>query len=849
MILKKERFNITGMSCSACSARVEKSVKAVDGVIDNSVNLLTGTMDTTYDEKATDEQKIIQAVIKSGYGASPVNDRNEKQKSSKDFNTYDNETKNLKKRFIISACFLIPLMFIAMYHMIPFRPAFLDAAMSIFVGPENSIIYSFSQFLLLIPIIFVNRIYYERGFRSLFHASPNMDSLIALGSSAAAIYGIYAIFAIGFSLGRGNLITAGNLSHDVYFESSGTILTLITLGKWLESISKKKTGDSISKLISLSPDTAVIEKNGTETLIKSEDIKIGDIIIIRAGGRIPVDGVIIDGSAYIDESALTGESLPLFKNIGENVISASIVNSGYIKINAEHVGNDTTINKMIKVVEEASATKAPIARIADKVSGVFVPFVISAALLTLIIWLLTGATFEFALSACVSVLIISCPCALGLATPVAIMVGTGKGAENGILIKSGESLETAHSIQAVMFDKTGTITEGRPEVTDVVSVCELSSDDFLKKAASLEQKSEHPFAKAITNKCDSKSLDNSDHFISNPGMGITANICNQTWAGGNKAFFDSMGISVTEVQGKIKEFSSSGKTPLIFSRDGKIAGIIAVADVIKRSSSSAVAALQSMGIKTIMLTGDNEITANAIARQAGISEIYAGVLPTEKESIVKKIQKDGTITAMVGDGINDAPALTRSDVGIVIGTGNDIAIDNADIILMKNDLTDIPKAIQLSKAVIKNIKENLFWAFFYNLICIPLAAGVYYPLFGIMLNPMIGAAAMSLSSISVVLNALRLRRFKYKTENKEDKISERKEKEMKEKLLTMNIEGMMCAHCKATVEKALKAVQGVTSVDVSLENNNAKIKALDSVNPKSLTDAVTNAGYTVINIE
>lgn len=753
-----QKFSVTGMTCSACSASVEKSVQKVPGVNSVIVNLLSNSMMVDYDSEVTNSQEIINAVINAGYHAAIYVKGSENRSLDKQVNKVEVELKEMKKRIIISFIFLIPLLYVAMGHMLGFPlPDFVH-------GSANAITFAYLQFLLVLPIVYVNRKYYEVGLKTLLKGHPNMDSLIAIGSGAAIIYGIYAIFQIGYGLGHENMDMVMTYSMDLYFESAGTILTLITFGKFLEARSKGKTSEAISKLMDLAPKTATVIRNGAEVEIPLEEVVIDDIIVVRPGQSIPVDGSIIEGSSAVDQSALTGESIPVEKNVGDKVIGATINKSGYFKFKAEKVGDDTTIAQIIQLVEDANSSKAPIAKLADKISGIFVPVVIGIAILSTVIWLFTGAKFDFALSFGIAVLVISCPCALGLATPVAIMVGTGKGASNGILIKSAEALEIAHKIGTVVLDKTGTITEGKPRVTDIYTIDDLEESKLLKIAASIEKPSEHPLAEAILEHAKEKKIEivEISNFESISGRGIIASIDNITYLAGNAAFIKERGILEDSLLQKADEFAMNGKTPLFFANTDKVLGIIAVADVVKATSQKAIDEFKAMGIDVVMLTGDNAITAEAIRKQLKINKVVAEVLPQDKEREVRNIQKTGKKVAMIGDGINDAPALARADVGIAIGAGTDIAIESADIVLMKSDLLDAVTAIQLSKATIKNIKENLFWAFFYNTIGIPLASGIFYSLLQWKLNPMFAAAAMSLSSVCVVSNALRLRFFKAK---------------------------------------------------------------------------------------
>lgn len=875
----KEKFDVTGMSCSACSSHVEKSVSKLEGVHAVSVNLLTNSMQVEYDETKLGTENIIEAVEHAGYGASV---KNEAKAAAKTGETEDavsiqqKNIKNMKIRLIVSVIFLIPLMYVSMGHMIynalgvPMPPV----TMKFFHGSENAVIYAFTQFLLLLPILFANQKYFRNGFATLARRSPNMDSLIAMGATAATVYGIFAIYRIGWGFSTGNMELVHQYSHDLYFESAGTILTLITVGKYLETKSKGKTSEAITKLMNLAPKTVTVVRDGKEQVIDAADVVQGDIFVIKPGESVAVDGVIVEGKSSFDESAITGESIPVLKQEGDKVISASINKAGLIHARATRVGKDTTIAQIISLVEEASSSKAPIARLADKIAGVFVPTVIGIAIVTFIVWLASGADFEFAMSCGIAVLVISCPCALGLATPVAIMVGTGKGAENGILIKSGEALETAHIVDTVVMDKTGTITYGNPVVTDIRTYAGISENDLLKAAGSLEKGSEHPLAEAIVSDCEKKNiiLEKVNDFEALFGKGIKGRLSSgKLYYAGNEKLMDEAHIAISsEIKKEIEQFAKQGKTPLLFADETQIIGMIAVADVVKPTSREAVRQFKEYGIHVIMLTGDNEVTAQAIKDQVGIDEVIAGVLPTQKEEKISALKNSGHKVAMIGDGINDAPALASADVGIAIGAGTDVAIESADIVLMKNDLLDAVGAIRLSKAVIRNIKENLFWAFFYNSIGIPLAAGLLYPIWGLKLNPMFGAAAMSLSSVCVVSNALRLRWVKLGkksssengTDNMEQEsavcenrtvtseiksgVTESEEKTMK---TTLSIEGMMCGHCQATVEKALKGVQGVSEVVVSLEDKNAVVTADESVSADTLKNAVVDAGYEVTDIQ
>ena len=844
----KQKFDVTGMTCSACSSRVEKCVRNLDGITDVSVNLLTNSMQAEYDESKISTDTIIQAVEHAGYGASVQGETKAASgKSAAKENPIEKQMKNMKSRLIWSFVFLIPLMYVSMGHMVGLPlPGFLS-------GTENAVGFAMTQFLLSLPVAYINRAYYTKGFSTLLHGAPNMDTLIAVGSTASLIYGIFAIYRMGYGLGVQDLELVHRYQHDLYFESAVMILALINVGKYLEARSKGKTSEAINKLMDLAPKTAVVEREGREVEIPVEQVAVGDIVLIKPGVSVPVDGVILDGNTSIDEAAITGESIPVEKQPGDSVIAATMNKAGFVRVKAVKVGDDTTFSQIIRLVEDASSSKAPIAKIADKIAGVFVPIVMGIALITAIAWILAGAGFEFALSCAICVLVISCPCALGLATPVAIMVGTGKGAENGILIKSGEALEITHSIQSVVLDKTGTITQGKPEVTDMISD-QLSQKELLSIAASLEAKSEHPLAEAIMEKAraeGTKLLPTKD-FEAIPGRGIRANIDGKLYYAGNLKLMQENGIHCQGAEETMNRLAEEGKTPLLFADETAVVGIIGAADVVKPTSARAIRELKKLGIEVIMLTGDNARTAKAIQRQLGIDTVIAEVLPQDKEKEVAKLQESGKTVAMVGDGMNDAPALARADVGIAIGAGTDVAIESADVVLMKNDLLDVVTAIGLSKAVIRNIKENLFWAFFYNACGIPLAAGVFYHAFGWKLSPMFGAAAMSLSSFFVVMNALRLRFFHVEKKTAEEADIEKPKKIIPEKqeetnMITMKIEGMMCPHCQAAVTKALNGISGVKA-EVSLEDKAAYIEAAEGVDPETLKKAVVDAGYEVVSM-
>ena len=831
-----QKFDVTGMTCSACSAHVEKSIGKLEGVSSVQVNLLANQMKVEYDEKALTSDQIIKAVEAAGYGAALH--QNGTVKVAEPVKTANKETEAMKFRLIVSFVFMIPLFYLSMGHMMNW------SLPQLFTAHENALIFVFTQFLLCLPIVAVNKKYFINGFKTLWKRSPNMDSLIAIGSSAAIVYGIFAIYRIGYGLGHGDMETVHQYAMDVYFETAAMILALITLGKYLEARSKGKTSEAITKLMDLAPKTAWIETPDGEKGVPVEEVQIGDIVIVKPGQSIPVDGIIMEGNSSIDESALNGESIPVEKSVGDKVTGAGLNKNGYFKFRAVKVGNDTALAQIIQLVEEASASKAPIAKLADKVSRVFVPVVISIAVGAFIIWLLLGYSFEFAMSIGIAVLVISCPCALGLATPTAIMVGTGKGAENGILVKSAEALETAHRIHTMVLDKTGTVTEGKPQVTDVLPAENIDRQWLLKIAASLEKQSEHPLAEAVIKKAEEEkvSLFRAEQFVSVSGRGIRAEINGKHYCAGNKMFLKESGIVVEKWEEKAQKMSDEGKTPLFFAEEKKLIGIIAAADVVKKTSAQAVSELIKMGIDVVMVTGDNERTAKAIQKQIGIPHVIAEVMPQDKEAEVRKLQEAGKTVAMVGDGINDAPALARADVGIAIGAGTDIAIESADIVLMKSDLLEAVTAVRLSKAVIRNIKENLFWALIYNSLGIPLAAGVFYSLLGWKLNPMFGAAAMSLSSVCVVLNALRLKLFRteYEKSYKENK----GENFMEKKLI---IEGMSCSHCSGRVEAALNALDGV-SAKVNLEEKTATVTLSQSISDEILIKSVTDAGYTVKEI-
>ena len=956
----KERYHVTGMSCSACSSHVEKAVNKLENVEKASVNLLTETMDVTYDETKITSAEIIDAVVKAGYGASVMTEgsaagaggrstsgnagstgRSAADGKQELQQKLDADARAMKWRLGISIGFLIPLMYVSMHHMfkewfgIPV-PAFIVNTMH---GNANAMNFALTQFLLLLPILYVNRKFFSVGFKTLAHRSPNMDSLIALGSGAALVYGIFAMYRISYGLGYGDMAVVEQYSHDLYFESSGTILTLITVGKYLESRSKGKTGEAITKLMNLAPKVAIlVTEDGQEKEVPTESLQKGDVFLVKPGSLVPVDGIVLEGNSSVDEATITGESVPVEKQAGDHVVSATVNKAGFLKCRADRVGDDTTLAQIIRLVEEASASKAPIAQLADKVAGVFVPTVMTISLITLVVWLLNGATAEFAISTAIAVLVISCPCALGLATPVAIMVGTGVGAGNGILIKTGEALQQAKEIDTVVLDKTGTITSGKLKVEEVGGYqSDFPADAMIQIAAALEKKSEHPLAEAVVEYAErfrltipeivdfkatfgrgvegalaadflaveaakndgptavfyAGKLGNGSNTSGNgtlkaPPTGNTVPDTGSVFPAGTKFYVGNLAFlqekNITLPQGAaegLNRMADEGMTPLLVAQEGRFLGIIGVSDTVKATSYEAINAWEKMGVRVIMLTGDNRRTAEAVRQKLGISEVVAEVLPQDKEKKVSELKRQGHKVAMIGDGINDAPALAAADVGMAIGAGTDVAMESADIILMKNDLRDAVTAMKLSRAVIRNIKENLFWAFFYNCIGIPLAAGVLYPAFQIRLNPMFGAAAMSLSSIFVVGNALRLRGFKSGFTPLKKKTAEASHKEIeithataegeqcilkapaeqnnrqdvkqeKERTNTMtkviSIEGMMCNHCTGTVQKALEAVEGVKAVTMSLEQKNATVELASDVSDEVLTKAVVDAGYEVKGI-
>ena len=844
-----EQYIVTGMSCAACSSRVEKAVSKVPGVTSCSVSLLTNSMGV---EGTASEQEIIKAVTDAGYGASKKGEGTAKTQSSSvsagEDMLKDRTTPALKKRLIASLGFLIVLMYFSMGHMMwgwPV-PGFMK---------DNHVMMGLLQMLLTIAVMVINQKFFISGFKGLIHRAPNMDTLVALGSGASFVYSTYALFAMTDAQMHGDMDAVMSYMHDFYFESAAMILALITVGKMLEARSKGKTTDALKGLMKLAPKTAVVIRGEKEVQVSIEQVQKGDCFVVKPGENIPVDGEVIEGNSAVNESALTGESIPVDKAVGDKVSAATVNQSGYLKCRATRVGEDTTLSQIIQMVSDAAATKAPIAKIADRVSGVFVPMVITIAVLTIIVWLIAGQSIGFALSRGIAVLVISCPCALGLATPVAIMVGNGMGARNGIMFKTAVSLEETGKMQIVALDKTGTITSGEPKVTDIIPAAGVTEDTLLKYAYALENKSEHPLARAILEKAkeENAGIEEVTGFQALPGNGLTAILDGHTLYGGNHTFISSKVSVDGDIQKKAEKLAEAGKTPLFFGNEDRLLGVIAVADVIKEDSPQAIKELQNMGIHAVMLTGDNERTAKAIGQQAGVDEVIAGVLPEGKEQVIRKLKEKGKV-AMVGDGINDAPALTRADMGIAIGAGTDVAIDAADVVLMKSRLSDVPAAIRMSRATLRNIHENLFWAFFYNIIGIPLAAGVWYPLFRWKLNPMFGAAAMSLSSFCVVSNALRLNLFKMYDASKDKKLKAKKEKKRSKKedktmKKIMHIEGMMCGHCEAAVKKALEALPQVDEAVVSHEAGTAELTLNAEIADDVLKKTVEDKDYTVTSVE
>ena len=836
-----EQYTVTGMSCAACSARVEKAVSAVPGVTSCSVSLLTNSMGV---EGTASAEAVVSAVQAAGYGASLKGAPCAPTAAAQEDALADRETPALKRRLIASLGFLIALMYVSMGHMMWGWP--LPACLA-----DNHVAMGLLQMLLTIAVMVINQKFFINGFRSLLHGAPNMDTLVALGAAASFGYSTYALFAMTGAQVRGDAAAVMQYMHEFYFESAAMILALITVGKMLEARSKGKTTDALRSLMKLAPQTATLVRGGQEIAVPIAQVRRGDVFVVRPGESIPVDGVVLEGESAVNESALTGESIPVDKAVGDSVSAATTNQSGFLRCEATRVGEDTTLSQIIKMVSDAAATKAPIAKVADRVSGVFVPTVIALAILTTAVWLLCGQSIGFALARGISVLVISCPCALGLATPVAIMVGNGLGAKNGILFKTAVSLEETGKTEIVALDKTGTITQGEPRVTDVLPAEGMTQGALLSLAAALEQRSEHPLARAVMMRAEEDRLTAAPvgDFRALPGNGLTATLSGETLLGGSLSFVSSQVDVPRSIRQKAEALAEEGKTPLLFAQAGRLAGVIAVADVIKADSPAAIAALRNMGIRVVMLTGDNEKTARAIGRLAGVDEVIAGVLPEGKESVIRRLQAQGKV-AMVGDGINDAPALTRADIGVAIGAGTDVAIDAADVVLMKSRLSDVPAAIRLSRATLRNIHENLFWAFFYNVIGIPLAAGVWIPLFGWTLNPMFGAAAMSLSSFCVVSNALRLNLFKLHDAGKDKKINRHsKHKEETTMVKTMKIEGMMCGHCEAAVKKALEAIDGVASAEVSHTDGTAVVTLSKPVENAALRKAVEDKDYTVTDIE
>lgn len=842
LLLKEKQFDVGGMTCAACQANVEKCVLKLDGVKKVDVSLLSNSMKVEYDENIVNENTISLAVENIGYSANVKGKQGEasgfKQEWEARQKRVEDEQNKAKLRLIYSLLLLIPLMLISMGPMI---------GIPILAGEENAMISSMSQLLLATIILFIQNHFFIHGFKALMKKAPNMDSLVAIGSLASYIYGLYSVYRMAYGFGYGNMQVVHHAMHALYFESAAMIVTLVSVGKYLESRSKSKTTDALSKLVDLAPKSATVIRDGKEILVSSSEVLQGDIVVIKPGKKIPVDGKIVSGIGYVDQSTITGESIPVEKRPGDMVISATLNQNGSFKFEALKVGDDTTLAQIIRLVDEAGNSKAPIARLADKVSGVFVPIVIAIAIVTAAVWLILGQSFEFALSNAISVLVISCPCALGLATPVAIMVGTGKAASQGILIKSAQSLETLHSIDTIVLDKTGTITSGRPSIQNIIKYKSMSDDDFLSLAASIEQGSEHPLALAILNQAKQKHLElkKVEDFEAVGGKGVVAKVEGKTYFAGNSSFIKEKGVSFKEKD--VVDLADEGKTPLIFASTSEIIGIIAVADTIRDSSKAAIQEFKQKGLHVVMLTGDNRRTANAVGKGLNIDEVISDVLPADKESVIRRLQDQNRKVMMVGDGINDAPALMRADVGVAIGKGTDIAIDSADIVLMKNSLLDVNTAIDLSVSVIRNIKMNLFWAFFYNFLGIPVAAGVFYPLFGWLLSPMLGSAAMSLSSVCVVTNALRLRFFEpKKIDIKEETIIDKEDTKMMKK--TMIVDGMMCQNCVRHVKKALESIDGVVSVNVDLDSKTAEIEMKQEIDDKILLDAVKEEGYEPLEI-
>ncbi|MDL2269829.1 heavy metal translocating P-type ATPase [Desulfosarcina sp. OttesenSCG-928-A07] len=851
--MQKEYFNVTGMSCSACSSRVTKAVSALTGIGDVNVNLLKNNMTVSFDAKALSASDIVDAVVKAGYGASLHAAKTpDIAAAEKAPDPAVLELQEMKHRLTVSLIFTLPLFYVAMGPMIGLPLP------GLFTGPENALVFAFTQLLLTLPVVAVNFKFYRIGFKTLFSGAPNMDSLIAIGSGAAAVFSIAAIYHMALVAGRGDMAGAHAISGNLYFDSAAMILTLITLGKFFEARAKGKTSEAIAKLMDLAPQTATVVRDGMETIIPREDVVSGDILVVKTGESVPVDGVITEGSGFLDESAITGESLPREKNEGDTVTGATLNTSGHFFMRATRVGDDTTLAQIVRLVDEATSSKAPISRLADKISGIFVPVVITLAVVATIVWLALGYGLAFALSIGIAVLVISCPCALGLATPTAIMVGTGRGATNGILLKSAEAIEITGVIDTVVLDKTGTVTEGKPVVTDIVPTAPGAETPLLAIAASLEKLSEHPLGAAIVKEAEkqNQALFKVEGFTQTPGHGISGTIDKTRYIAGNAKLLQAENIANT-LSDKAGAFAAEGKTALYFAREKELIGLVAVADVIKKTSPQAVAELEAMGIEVILLTGDNAQTAEAVRRQAGIGRVVAEVLPQDKEREIRLLQEKGKKVAMVGDGINDAPALARADVGIAIGAGTDVAIESADIVLMKSDLLDAVSAIQLSRAVMRTIRQNLFWAFFYNSVGIPVAAGVFYTAFGWTLSPMIAAAAMSFSSVSVVTNALRLRFFKPShmaetagtapdADSNSTLLPQQRSSTM-EKIIT--IEGMSCGHCTSSVEKALRGVDGVKSVAVDLASKIATVEVDAPISDDTLKKTVDDLGFKVVGIK
>lgn len=828
----EKKFDVSGMTCASCVANVTKAVEKLDGVIDANVNLMTNSMRVNYDEEKVNDEKIINSVEKIGYGA-----RVSGEKVSVE-NKIDNREKNLKNRLIYSTIFMLVLMYVAMGHMVKLPSPW------IFQGREGSIIFAFTQFLLALPVVYINREFFISGFKGLKNRAPNMDSLVAIGSLAALVYGIFAIYMMAYGFGYGKMEIVDNYRHNLYFESSAMILTLITVGKYLEEKSKNKTRSSISKLMDLAPKVATVIGDDKEIVKNIEDVRIGDVLIVRPGESVAVDGKIIEGSSSLDESAVTGESMPVSKSVGDRVISASINTTGSFKFVAEKVGEDTTISQIIKLVDEANQSKAPIAKLADKIAGIFVPAVLIISLATFVAWMIMGYGFETSLNFAISVLVISCPCALGLATPVSIMVATGKSADFGLLFKNAEVLENLNKIDVIVMDKTGTITEGKPEITDIIT--DLNEEEFIKIAASVEKNSQHPLASAILKYANEKKikLKNVNNFNSVSGRGLSGTLDGTKYFAGNKEFMLEEKIDTKDYENKAEKLQEEGKTSMYFANSKEVIGIISVKDLPKKSSKDAIGLLREMGKKIIMLTGDNEKTAEAIANEIGVDKTFAGLLPEDKNKKIDEIQKSGEKVLMIGDGINDAPSLAKADIGMAIGHGTDVAIESSDVVLMRSDLLDVVSALELSKATIKNIKENLFWAFFYNTIGIPIAAGILFPKFGIKLSSMIGAFAMSMSSVFVVNNALRLRKFKPRGINSVEKHNENIETK-KEKITSIKVGGMMCEHCEKRVSEAIKNTKKAR--EVVADHNSGAVKFIDEgITPKEIKEAVEDVGYEII---